>query len=860
MQQRNFLLFIALSVLIFITWTDIQRRFWPPLEPPAKKETAKSAEKEPEKEGEKGEPKKAPEKKAAEATKPPPSPPVEAAPVTPPDKLITLGSRKSDSKFQLGVDLDPPRGAVRSIVLNKFQAEDPTRPGQPGWLDAEKKIPRLLELVPASANYESPSFLLYAFDVKDPDNNRPLDTLGRGGWKTLGDKQVETRDGRVRESISFQAESQGVLITKTYSVTEGDYHLGLEVKLTRKADAGSKAVQFRYQMTGAHGLPIEGRWYTSIFRNAMIAQADIGNNGNVARDLQALQQIGIKEGGDPVLREPGRLIRWAGVAVQYFASVIAVSDDQEKQDFVKQARPTLETAVTKGVVKNVAENGSSFVLMTPDKKTVTFQVPQSDWLLFRNLKPDFHIAVIHHSGPFDERLGECPEIATFFQDEDSAHAAWIDDITVRVTTEAVSLQPGEEVVHKYLLYNGPVKVSQLYDHAGLESVPADLRAVPNDLVARYHDKLCLNTLTDYHSPGMMGQFASSIYWTNLIIKCTNIMHAVLSWIHGVIPNYGVCILVLTILVRGLMFPISRKQALTSIRMQQLVPELKKLQEKHKDDRQALGVAQMELYRKHGVNPFGSCWFLLLQMPIFMGLYFALQESIHFRLAEFWPTWINNLAAPDMLIRWGENIPWLSRPQDYGGFLYLGPYFNLLPVIAVALMIAQQKMMTPPPTDEQQAMQQKMMKYMMIFFGLMFYKVAAGLCLYFIASSLWGFAERKLLPRRQVAGLPTAGETSADGLLLRMLRRSGETPATAGSTAVTAPGRVAAQPGEARARSRGRNRNRRRERGREETRGGAPAAEEPVDGSPLGKLRSWWRERRERLRDWWEDVLEQARKK
>ena len=64
------------------------------------------------------------------------------------------------------------------------------------------------------------------------------------------------------------------------------------------------------------------------------------------------------------------------------------------------------------------------------------------------------------------------------------------------------------------------------------------------------------------------------------------------------------------------------------------------------------------------------------------------------------------------------------------------------------MIVQQKMMTPPPTDEQQAMQQKMMKYMMVFFGLMFYKVAAGLCLYFIASSLWGFAERKLLPKKK----------------------------------------------------------------------------------------------------------------
>src|SRR5437764_5593899 len=102
----------------------------------------------------------------------------------------------------------------------------------------------------------------------------------------------------------------------------------------------------------------------------------------------------------------------------------------------------------------------------------------------------------------------------------------------------------------------------------------------------------------------------------------------------------------------------------------------------------------------------------------------------------------------MRIWWGENIPIVSQPEVQGSMLYLGPFFNLLPIIAVVLMIMQQKLLTPPPTDEQQEMQQKMMKYMMIFFGLMFYKVAAGLCIYFIASSLWGFAERKLLPKRQ----------------------------------------------------------------------------------------------------------------
>ena len=83
-------------------------------------------------------------------------------------------------------------------------------------------------------------------------------------------------------------------------------------------------------------------------------------------------------------------------------------------------------------------------------------------------------------------------------------------------------------------------------------------------------------------------------------------------------------------------------------------------------------------------------------------------------------------------------------------LGLGPYLNILPIFTIVLFIVQQKMFMPPPTDEQSAMQQKVMKYMMVFMGLIFYKVASGLCLYFIASSLWGLAERKILPKTTAA--------------------------------------------------------------------------------------------------------------
>jgi YidC/Oxa1 family membrane protein insertase len=87
----------------------------------------------------------------------------------------------------------------------------------------------------------------------------------------------------------------------------------------------------------------------------------------------------------------------------------------------------------------------------------------------------------------------------------------------------------------------------------------------------------------------------------------------------------------------------------------------------------------------------------------------------------------------------------------GSFFYLGPYFNLLPILSLTLMVAQMRWMQPPATDEAMAQQQKMMQYIMIpMFAFLFYKMPSGLCLYFISTTLWGLAERKLLPKKKPA--------------------------------------------------------------------------------------------------------------
>jgi YidC/Oxa1 family membrane protein insertase len=806
-QQRNVITFIVLASLLLFGWLELSKYIWPPpAKPTAKSTEAASKDADKKDQGKKdNKDGKGDNKPVVRVPKP--------LPVTRQKDLLTLGDDSEDSYFHLRVLLDPRGAGVRSVLLNKFQAANELGQAEEG---------KRLELVPDAFNRELPSFLLYHFDSHDSAEERPVDTLGRELWQVDGGvKKDHLEDGRQRQQVSFHAEVDGVVVTKTYTLTEGEYHLGLEVKLARKS--GEKAVDFRYQLTGAHGLPVEGKWYTGTFRNALIGRVD--DRGSVWRDLQDLRQLSQWQGGSKVSKEKDRFIRYAAVAVQYFASALVVDDEQTDQNFLSRVRPTLETALRKGTIKSIADDRSSFVLKS-EQGEETFLVTEMDRGLFGVLRPGSKLAFLSQSAGYDEKAKECPHVFSGMVPYDKAHALWNDDITVRVATDPVRLEPGKEVSHRYLLYHGPVKVALL----------AGQKDVSPELVSRYHDTLHLNTLTDYQSPGMMGSFAAFIHWTNLIIFFTNLMHTVLDWLYRIFGNYGVCILVLTVLVRALMFPLSRKQALTSIRMQQLAPELKKLQEKYKDDRQALGMAQMDLYRKHGVNPFGTCWVILIQMPIFMGLYYALQESIHFRLAPFWPTWIKNLAAPDMLIPWGESIPWISRPEDYGGFLYLGPYFNLLPVIAVVLMIFQQKMMTPPPADEQQAMQMKIMRYMTVVIGLAFYKVAAGLCVYFIASSLWGFAERRLLPRRQLApagGPPVDSPSEEGGFLQRLRNRASEKLTDNGIT--SAP--------DTRFRKGGRPGRGKRERDR---------ARVQRENTPPG----FW----QRMRNWWERVLEEARKK
>jgi len=220
---------------------------------------------------------------------------------------------------------------------------------------------------------------------------------------------------------------------------------------------------------------------------------------------------------------------------------------------------------------------------------------------------------------------------------------------------------------------------------------------------------------------------------------------ILHWFEWLpLVNYGLAVILLTVLVRSCMIPLSRKATKNAQMMQKLAPEMKRIAEQYKNDMEKRGKAQRELFAKHNYNPFGGCLLMFVQLPIFIGLYRALSVDIELRQAPLIPGlgWCSNLAGPDMLFYWENWMPGFLA-NEAGG--WLGPYFNILPIFTIVLFLAQQKMFMPPATDDQSRMQQKVMKFMMIFMGFLFFRVASGLCVYFIASSLWGIAERKLLP-------------------------------------------------------------------------------------------------------------------
>jgi len=203
-------------------------------------------------------------------------------------------------------------------------------------------------------------------------------------------------------------------------------------------------------------------------------------------------------------------------------------------------------------------------------------------------------------------------------------------------------------------------------------------------------------------------------------------------IYRVIPNYGVAIILLTILSKILLWPLGNKSYKSMADMKKLQPLMAEIREKNKNDKKKQQQEIMNLYRTYKINPLGGCLPMVAQIPVFFALYRMLYEAIELRHAPFFG-WINDLSAPDRLFHFGFSIPFMQPP--YG--------IPVLTLVMGATMLLQQKM-SPPPGDPSQA---KMMMLMPIVFTVIFINFSAGLVLYWLVNNLLSIGQQYYVTRK-----------------------------------------------------------------------------------------------------------------
>ena len=206
----------------------------------------------------------------------------------------------------------------------------------------------------------------------------------------------------------------------------------------------------------------------------------------------------------------------------------------------------------------------------------------------------------------------------------------------------------------------------------------------------------------------------------------------MNFMYRFIPNYGVVIIIITIIVKILFWPLSNKSYESMSQMKKLQPKMAEIKAKYKNDKTQMNKEMMNLYKLYKVNPLGGCLPMILQIPVFFGFYKMLYQAIELRHAPFW-LWINDLSAPDRLFRFDITIPLMAPP--YG--------IPVLTLVMGASMFFQQKM-SPPPGDPTQA---KMMMLMPIFFTFIFINFPSGLVLYWLVNNILSMVQQKYVSKR-----------------------------------------------------------------------------------------------------------------
>ncbi|MBW1896711.1 MAG: membrane protein insertase YidC [Deltaproteobacteria bacterium] len=206
----------------------------------------------------------------------------------------------------------------------------------------------------------------------------------------------------------------------------------------------------------------------------------------------------------------------------------------------------------------------------------------------------------------------------------------------------------------------------------------------------------------------------------------------MNFLNRFIPNYGIVIIIITIIVKMLFWPLSNKSYQSMSQMKKLQPKMAEIRAKYKHDKKMMNQEIMNLYKLYKINPLGGCLPMVFQIPVFFAFYKMLYQAIELRHAPFF-LWIDDLSAPDRLFDFGFTVPMMTPP--YG--------IPVLTIIMGASMFFQQKM-SPPPGDPTQA---KMMMFMPIFFTFIFINFPSGLVLYWLVNNILSMVQQKYVTQK-----------------------------------------------------------------------------------------------------------------
>lgn len=232
--------------------------------------------------------------------------------------------------------------------------------------------------------------------------------------------------------------------------------------------------------------------------------------------------------------------------------------------------------------------------------------------------------------------------------------------------------------------------------------------------------------------GAMG-FEENAYMDFVVVPAAKLLLRLLNLIHDhVYANYGVAIILLTLIVKIVFWPVTHKGTESMRRMASVQPEMTQIREKYKDNPQKMQQAMMALYKEHKINPIGGCLPMLVQIPVFFALFVVLRIAIELRFADF--LWIHDLSAPERIFEFGFAIPLLGWDA-----------LNILPLLMTVTMIIQQKMTPTAGDPQQQKIMMIMMPAMMLFF---LYNFASGLALYWTTQNILMIVQQLIYKRRK----------------------------------------------------------------------------------------------------------------